>query len=68
MEVTGYLPYGRIGKIAQTTLKEFTQKVIKALNCSNALIVGDDNKPISTVAVVAGSGNALTGVMELAKN
>ena len=67
LEITGKLPYGRIGRIKQTTLKEFAQKVIRSLNCHNVLVVGEDDKSITKVAVVAGSGNSLTEIMELVK-
>lgn len=67
LEIIDKLPYGRIGKIKKTTLKQFIKKVKDSLRCERVLVVGKDDKTISKVAVVAGSGNALTEIMELAK-
>lgn len=67
IKVTDRLPYGRIGKIETTTLGNFAKTVKQSLSCKNVLVVGDKNKKISVVAVVAGLGNSLTDIMELAK-
>lgn len=67
LEVTDKLPYGRIGKIKATSLKNFVESVKKSLGCKNVLVVGNKNKTINMVAVVAGSGNSLTVIIELAK-
>lgn len=67
LEVTDKLPYGRIGKIKSTSLGQFVEFVKKSLGCKNVLVVGNEEKSINTVAVVAGSGNSLTEIIELAK-
>ncbi|PIU69238.1 Nif3-like dinuclear metal center hexameric protein [candidate division WWE3 bacterium CG06_land_8_20_14_3_00_42_16] len=67
IEVTDKLPYGRIGKIKSTSLEQFAESVKKSLECKNVLVVGDKNKTIGVVAIVAGSGNSLTEIIELSK-
>ena len=67
LEVTDKLPYGRLGKVKTTTLKNFVELVKSRLGCKNVLVVGSKGKNISTVAIVAGSGNSLTEIIELAK-
>ena len=67
IEAMDKLPYGRIGKIKTATLEQFVETVKKSLSCKYLLVVGDKNKIINTVAVVAGSGNSLTEIMEVAK-
>lgn len=67
LEVTDKLPYGRIGKIKSTSLEQFAESVKKSLECKNVLVVGDKNKTIGVVAIVAGSGNSLTEIIELSK-
>lgn len=67
IKVTGNLPYGRIGTIKPTTLGQFAETVKKALRCKNVLVVGEKDRSIKTVATVAGSGNSLTELIELAK-
>ena len=61
------LPYGRIGKIKTTTLEQLIETIKKSLSCKHLLVVGDKDKIINIVAVVAGSGNSLTEIMEVAK-
>lgn len=67
IEVMDKLPYGRVGKINATTLEQFIKTVKKSLGCKYLLVVGDNNKIVNTVAAVAGSGNSLTEIMEIAK-
>jgi dinuclear metal center YbgI/SA1388 family protein len=67
VEVMDKLPYGRIGKIRTATLEQYVESVKKSLGCKYLLVVGDKNKTINTVAVVAGSGNSLTEIMEVSK-
>lgn len=67
LEVTDKLPYGRIGKVKTANLDRFVKTVKQSLGCKFALVVGDKNKTIKMVAVVAGSGNSLTEIIELAK-
>ena len=67
LEVTGRIPYGRVGRIEQTTLKSFAETTKQHLECKHVLVVGEDDLLVSTVAVVAGTGNALTEIMEIAK-
>jgi len=67
LKITGRLPYGRIGEISKTTLKQFCQMVKQSLRCKSVLVVGKDDITVVRVAVVAGSGNSLTEIMELAK-
>lgn len=67
LEAVDKLPYGRVGRIEITSLKKFVTIVKRSLGCKNVLVVGDKNKTIKTVAVVAGSGNSLTEIIELAK-
>lgn len=66
-EVMDKLPYGRIGKIKTTILEQYVETVKKSLGCKYLLVVGDKKKIVNTVAVVAGSGNSLTEIMEVAK-
>lgn len=61
------IPYGRIGKIQPTTLGQFVQQIKQSLDCKHVLVVGNENTSIEKVAVVAGSGNGLTELMEIAK-
>lgn len=68
IKVTGKLPYGRIGTIKPTTLGKFAETVKKALKCKYVLAVGEKGRSVKTVAVVAGSGNSLTELIELAKD
>lgn len=67
IEVIDKLPYGRIGKIKTETLEQFTEIVKKSLGCKYLLVVGNKNETINNVAVVAGSGNSLTEIMEAVK-
>lgn len=62
------LSYGRIGEVEETTLKDFAKTVKDKLGSDGVLVVGDDNKQIKFVAIIAGSGNSLTEMIELAKN
>lgn len=67
LEVVDKLPYGRVGRVKTTTLKQFVELVKQSLGCKNVLVVGDKDKNVNTVAVVSGSGNSLTEMIELAK-
>lgn len=67
LEVTDKLPYGRIGKIESISLQQFSELIKKSLGCKYVLVVGNKDKNINIVAVVAGSGNSLTEIIELAK-
>jgi dinuclear metal center YbgI/SA1388 family protein len=67
LEIIDKLPYGRFGKVKTTTLTNFVELVKSRLGCKNVLVVGNKDKVINTVAVVAGSGNSLTEIIELAK-
>jgi len=67
LEVIDKLPYGRIGEVSTKTLKQFANEVKKTLGSDGVLVVGDMSQSIKKVAVVAGSGNSLTEIMEVAK-
>ncbi|MCM3765310.1 Nif3-like dinuclear metal center hexameric protein [Neobacillus niacini] len=51
------LGLGRIGKIAQTTLGEFAEKVKSALDVERVRVIGDLHDKVSKVAVLGGDGN-----------
>ncbi|MFP5113632.1 Nif3-like dinuclear metal center hexameric protein [Bacillaceae bacterium C204] len=51
------LGLGRIGKVPETTLGEFTEKVKKALEVSHVRVVGDLSAKVKKVAVLGGDGN-----------
>jgi dinuclear metal center YbgI/SA1388 family protein len=51
------LGLGRIGKVKETTLAEFTEKVKKALSVSTVRVVGDLTSKVKKVAVLGGDGN-----------
>jgi len=61
------IPYGRVGSIHSTTLMKYVGFIKEALGCKDVLVVGDKDKKIDRVAVVSGSGNALTEMMEISK-
>lgn len=67
LTVTGKLPYGRVGRVNSTSLSDFVEWVKVQLGCPRVLVVGDLDTRVSTVAVVAGGGNALADMIELAK-
>lgn len=67
LQVTDKIPYGRIGTAKGTDLQSFAFFVKKKLGCDSVLVVGEKDRVISKVAVVAGSGNSLIEMMELAK-
>jgi len=67
LKITDRFPYGRVGKVKETTLGEFTEVVKQALGCDGVLVIGEPQRNINKVAVVAGSGNSLTEIMELAQ-
>ncbi|KKU17149.1 MAG: NGG1p interacting factor 3 [Candidatus Woesebacteria bacterium GW2011_GWC2_45_9] len=67
VKVTEKIPYGRIGKISETTLGKLANDVKNKLGCAGVLVVGDKSKKVETVAVIAGSGNSLTDFMEFVK-
>lgn len=61
------IPYGRIGEIGPLALEKFVRIVKRKLSCPNVLLVGDKNLEIKKVAVVSGSGNSLTDIIEFVK-
>lgn len=67
LEITEKIPYGRIGKIELLTLGKFVSLVKTKLECPNVLLVGNTDQQIRKVAVVSGSGNSLTDIIELVK-
>ena len=67
LKIVEKIPYGRVGKIEPLTLGEFVKLVKKKLGCPNILLVGDTGQRIEKVAVVSGSGNSLTDVIEFVK-
>lgn len=67
LKVESKIPYGRIGKFKKTSLGILAEMVKKKLGSSHVLVVGDTNQEVENVAIVAGSGNSLTDIMELVK-
>lgn len=67
LKMTDKIPYGRIGIIKLMTLGKFVSLVKEKLGCISVLLVGDKNQQVKKVAVVSGSGNALTDVIEFVK-
>lgn len=61
------IPYGRVGPSRSMTLMEYVGFVKEALGCKDVLVVGEEDKKIERVAVVSGSGNALTEMIEISK-
>ncbi|WP_042458492.1 Nif3-like dinuclear metal center hexameric protein [Neobacillus dielmonensis] len=51
------LGLGRIGKVPETTLGEFAEKVKTALEVEGVRVVGDLNSKVKKVAVLGGDGN-----------
>jgi dinuclear metal center YbgI/SA1388 family protein len=51
------LGLGRIGEVEETTLKEFAEKVKKALNVPQVRVVGDLSAKVKKAAVLGGDGN-----------
>lgn len=51
------LGLGRIGKVPEMTLGEFTEKVKRALEVSHVRVVGDLSAKVKKVAVLGGDGN-----------
>jgi dinuclear metal center YbgI/SA1388 family protein len=51
------LGLGRIGKVAETTLGEFAEKVKQALEVNTVRVVGDLSAKVKKVAVLGGDGN-----------
>src|SRR4030095_14408184 len=47
---------GRVGRIPKTSLKNFSRQVGRALRLKDFRIVGADDSPVRTVAVMTGSG------------
>jgi dinuclear metal center YbgI/SA1388 family protein len=47
---------GRVGKIPKTSFMKFARQVSRALRLKDFRIVGADNHPVRTVAVMTGSG------------
>jgi len=67
LKIIDKLPYGRIGEISPVNLNEFIETVKEKLGCKKVLVVGDLDQVIKKVAVVSGSGNSLTDIIEFAK-
>ena len=67
LSVIGKLPYGRLGTVEHTDLASFVERVKERLECPHVLVVGTPEISIHTVAIIAGGGNALVDVLELAK-
>ena len=67
LKITEKIPYGRIGEINPITLGEFVGLVKRKLGCPNVLLVGDIDQQVGMVAVVSGSGNSLTDIIEFVK-
>lgn len=62
------IPYGRVGDIEEVSIEQLVTLVKDKLECENLLLVdGSDGDLISKIAVVAGSGNSLTEIIEIAK-
>lgn len=62
------IDYGRIGEINPCPLSQFIRVVKKTLGCNNVLVSqADETKEVKKVAVVSGSGNSLTEIIELVK-
>lgn len=51
------LGLGRIGKVAETTLGEFAEKVKQAFEVDTVRVVGDLNAKVKKAAVLGGDGN-----------
>lgn len=51
------LGLGRIGKVAETTLGDFAEKVKQALEVDSVRVVGDLSAKVKKVAVLGGDGN-----------
>jgi dinuclear metal center YbgI/SA1388 family protein len=67
INIKSRLPYGRIGSITPVKFSQFVELVKKSLGCPYVLAIGKAEKEIRSVAVVAGGGNAMADMMELAK-
>lgn len=67
LKIVDKIPYGRTGEIKPLSLGKFVEVVKKKLDCPHVLLVGDENLKIKKVAVVSGSGNSLTDVIEFIK-
>lgn len=67
LKLIAKLPYGRIGRISPIKMDKFIKTVKERLGCRYVLVVGEQNQVIRKVAVVSGSGNSLTDIIELAK-
>lgn len=52
---------GRIGRIASTSLREFSKQVGEVLDSTTTRVSGDPDRPIESVAVVPGSGSDFIG-------
>lgn len=67
IDVQSRIPYGRVGRVPPRPLSEYVNDVKKKLECKHVLVVGHAHKMIQGVAIVSGSGNALTEMIEVAK-
>jgi dinuclear metal center YbgI/SA1388 family protein len=62
------IDYGRIGEINPCPLPQFVSVVKKVLGCDNVLVSqADETKEVRKVAVISGSGNSLTEMIEIVK-
>ncbi len=64
IQVDEKIPYGRIGMIKKQSLDKFVKFVKSTLGCKDVLVVGNLRKELIKAAVVSGSGNALTEMIE----
>lgn len=67
MQVRTKIPYGRVGSVARCSLQDFVAEVKQRLGCPHVLVVGDPQREVLGVAVVSGSGNSLTEMIEVSK-
>lgn len=67
LKITDAIPYGRVGTCTQANLGSFAENVKFKLGCEHVLVVGDMARKIQRVAVVSGSGNSLTEMIEISK-
>ena len=67
LKIIDKLPYGRIGEISPVKISQFIEMVKKKVGCKKVLVVGNQSQVIKKIAVVSGSGNSLTDIIEFAK-
>jgi GTP cyclohydrolase I len=61
------IPFGRVGDITPCSISVLIDIVKEKLGCKDVLLSGATNKNIKRIAVVAGSGNSLTEIIEIVK-